>query len=58
VSIDGAGVNGVNSLPLSEFRSTFPVLKNPTNVHKAERPAPGTAQEAAAYEREHRWILT
>jgi pimeloyl-ACP methyl ester carboxylesterase len=35
VSIDGAGVKGVNSLPFSEFRSTFPVLKNPTNVHKA-----------------------
>jgi pimeloyl-ACP methyl ester carboxylesterase len=35
VSIDGAGVKGVNSLPLSEFRSTFPVLKNPANVHKA-----------------------
>ncbi|HEX4465579.1 MAG TPA: alpha/beta hydrolase [Solirubrobacteraceae bacterium] len=42
VSIDGAGVKGVNSLPLSEFRSTFPVLKNPANVHKA---VPLTAEQ-------------
>lgn len=31
VSIDGAGVKGVRSLPLSELRSTFPVLGNPAN---------------------------
>jgi pimeloyl-ACP methyl ester carboxylesterase len=35
VSIDGAGVKGVKALPLSELRSTFPVLKNPANNKKA-----------------------
>jgi pimeloyl-ACP methyl ester carboxylesterase len=35
VSIDGAGVKGVNALPLSEFRSTVGVLKDPLNVHRA-----------------------
>ena len=35
VSIDGAGVKGVNALPFSEFRSTVAVLSNPTNVHRA-----------------------
>ena len=35
VSIDGAGVKGVKSLPLSELRSTFPVLKNPANSRRA-----------------------
>jgi pimeloyl-ACP methyl ester carboxylesterase len=35
VSIDGAGVKGVNALPFSEFRSTVAVLSNPANVHRA-----------------------
>jgi pimeloyl-ACP methyl ester carboxylesterase len=35
VSIDGAGVKGVKSLPFSELRSTFPVLKNPANSKRA-----------------------
>ena len=35
VSIDGAGVKGVNAMPLSEVRSVLPVLKNPGNVHRA-----------------------
>jgi pimeloyl-ACP methyl ester carboxylesterase len=35
VSIDGAGVRGVKALPLSELRSTFPVLKNPANSKRA-----------------------
>lgn len=35
VSIDGAGVKGVKSMPLSELRSTFPVLKNPANSKRA-----------------------
>jgi pimeloyl-ACP methyl ester carboxylesterase len=35
VSIDGAAVKGVNSLPLSEIRSTLPVLGNPANAHRA-----------------------
>jgi pimeloyl-ACP methyl ester carboxylesterase len=34
VSIDGAGAKGVKSTPLSELRSSFPVLKNPANRHK------------------------
>jgi pimeloyl-ACP methyl ester carboxylesterase len=34
VSLDGAGVKGVKAMPLSEIRSTFPVLKNPANRHK------------------------
>jgi len=35
VSIDGAGVKGSRALPLSELRSTFPVLKNPANSKRA-----------------------
>jgi len=35
VSIDGAGVKGIKALPLSELRSTFPVLKNPANSKRA-----------------------
>lgn len=34
VSIDGAGPKGVLTTPLSELRSSFPVLKNPANRHK------------------------
>jgi pimeloyl-ACP methyl ester carboxylesterase len=35
VSIDGAAVKGVKALPFSEVRATFPVLKNPANLHRA-----------------------
>ena len=35
VSIDGAEVKGVNTMPLSELRSVLPVLKDPANVHRA-----------------------
>jgi len=35
VSLDGAAVKGVRSMPFSELKSTFPVLKNPANRHKA-----------------------
>jgi pimeloyl-ACP methyl ester carboxylesterase len=35
VSIDGAAVKGIKALPLSEVRSTFPVLRNPANSKKA-----------------------
>jgi pimeloyl-ACP methyl ester carboxylesterase len=35
VSIDGAAVKGIKALPFSEIRATFPVLKNPANVHRA-----------------------
>lgn len=35
VSIDGAAVKGIKALPFSEIRATFPVLKNPANVHHA-----------------------
>lgn len=35
VSIDGAAVKGIKALPFSEIRSTFPVLKNPGNLHRA-----------------------
>jgi pimeloyl-ACP methyl ester carboxylesterase len=42
VSIDGAGVKGVNVMPLSEARSVLPVLKDPANVHRA---VPLTAKE-------------
>jgi pimeloyl-ACP methyl ester carboxylesterase len=35
VSIDGAGVKGVNALPFSEFRSTVAVLKDPLNLRRA-----------------------
>ncbi|MFG3344081.1 alpha/beta hydrolase [Streptomyces sp. NPDC048018] len=35
VSIDGAAVKGVRSLPLSEIKATFPVLHNPANRNRA-----------------------
>jgi pimeloyl-ACP methyl ester carboxylesterase len=35
VSIDSGPVKGVLSLPPSELKSGFPVLKSPANVHKA-----------------------
>ena len=35
VSIDGAGVKGITALPVSELRSTFPVLENPANSKRA-----------------------
>jgi pimeloyl-ACP methyl ester carboxylesterase len=35
VAIDAAAVRGILSLPFTQLRSGFPVLKNPTNVHKA-----------------------
>jgi pimeloyl-ACP methyl ester carboxylesterase len=35
VAIDSAPVKGVFKLPLSSLRSSFPALKNPTNVHKS-----------------------
>jgi pimeloyl-ACP methyl ester carboxylesterase len=35
VSIDGAGVRGINALPLSGLRSTLPMLNNPANSTRA-----------------------
>jgi pimeloyl-ACP methyl ester carboxylesterase len=35
VSIDGAGVRGINALSFPELRSTLPVLKNPANSKQA-----------------------
>ncbi|MEV0174569.1 alpha/beta fold hydrolase [Streptomyces sp. NPDC050803] len=35
VSIDGAAVKGIKSLPFSEIKATFPVLKNPANKSRA-----------------------
>lgn len=35
VAIDAAAVKGILTLPLSTLKSGFPVLKNPTNDHKA-----------------------
>ncbi|WP_301286244.1 alpha/beta hydrolase [Serratia nevei] len=35
VSIDGAAVKGVKALPFSEIKATFPVLRNPANLHRA-----------------------
>ena len=35
VSIDGAAVKGINTMPLSEIRSVLPVLDNPANISKA-----------------------
>jgi pimeloyl-ACP methyl ester carboxylesterase len=42
VSIDGAAVKGINTLPFSELRSIFPAVKNPADVHRA---VPLTAKE-------------
>ena len=35
VAINSAPTEGVRAVPLSQVRSTFPVLKNPANRHKA-----------------------
>jgi pimeloyl-ACP methyl ester carboxylesterase len=35
VAINSAPTEGVKRIPLSQIRSTFPVLKNPANRHKA-----------------------
>jgi len=35
VAIDAAAVRGIFTLPLSELRSGFPVLKDPRNIHRA-----------------------
>ncbi|MEV6202507.1 alpha/beta hydrolase [Streptomyces sp. NPDC051771] len=35
VSIDGAAVKGIKTLPFSEIKATFPVLKNPANKSRA-----------------------
>lgn len=35
VSLDGAAVKGVWALPFSEIKATFPVLRNPANLHRA-----------------------
>jgi pimeloyl-ACP methyl ester carboxylesterase len=35
VAINSAPTEGVKRVPLSQIRSTFPVLKNPANRHKA-----------------------
>jgi pimeloyl-ACP methyl ester carboxylesterase len=35
VAINSAPTEGVRAVPLSQVRSTFPVLKNPANHHKA-----------------------
>jgi pimeloyl-ACP methyl ester carboxylesterase len=42
VSVDGAAVKGVKALPFSEIRATFPVLKNPANLH---HPVPITPKQ-------------
>jgi pimeloyl-ACP methyl ester carboxylesterase len=41
VSIDGAGVKGITALPVSELRSTFPMLENPANSKRAVSLSPG-----------------
>ena len=35
VSIDGAPVKGINTIPLSEVRSVLPALNNPANINRA-----------------------
>jgi pimeloyl-ACP methyl ester carboxylesterase len=35
VAIDAAGVRGILKLPFSQLRAGFPVLKDPSNIHKA-----------------------
>jgi pimeloyl-ACP methyl ester carboxylesterase len=35
VAIDAAAVRGILQLPFSQLRAGFPVLKDPSNVHKA-----------------------
>jgi alpha-beta hydrolase superfamily lysophospholipase len=42
VGIDAAAVKGIARVPFAQIRSTFPVLKNPANNHRA---APLTATE-------------
>ena len=40
VAIDSAPVKGVLILPFSELKVGWPVLRNPTNIHKAMQPTP------------------
>lgn len=40
VSIDPAPVKGIIKLPLSTFRVSFPVLRNPANVHRTKELTP------------------
>ena len=35
VAIDAAAVRGILKLPFSQLRAGFPVLKDPSNIHKA-----------------------
>jgi hypothetical protein len=37
VAINSAPTEGVRRVPLSQIRSSWPVLKNPANRHKAVR---------------------
>jgi pimeloyl-ACP methyl ester carboxylesterase len=64
VAINSAPTEGVKVVPLSQIRSTFPVLKNPANRHKAVGFTPaqwhyaftntfGEEESLALYERYH-----
>ena len=64
VALNSAPTEGVKVMPLSQIKSTFPVLKNPANRHKAVgfTPSSGTTRSptrsarrsrAALYERYH-----
>lgn len=41
VAIDPAQIKGVKALPFAQLRSGFPVLGNPRNIKKAQRPTEG-----------------
>ncbi|HXV33319.1 MAG TPA: alpha/beta hydrolase, partial [Gaiellaceae bacterium] len=64
VALNSAPTEGVKVVPLSQIRSTFPVLKNPANRHKAVGFTPeqwhyaftntfGEEESLALYERYH-----
>ena len=40
VAIDAAGVRGILKLPFTQLKSGFPVLRNPSNAHKAVELSP------------------
>lgn len=35
IAIDAAGVRGILNLPFSQLKAGFPILKSPSNIHKA-----------------------
>ena len=54
VAINSAPTEGVQVVPLSQVRATFPVLKNPANRHRpsASRSSSGTTRSRTRFSEE------